>query len=111
MSCRWVRSHRILSEKQFWHVLESSGAEAEADAAAEADVDAAPVAGSWPGGARDMAGEREAQQAPAAAPAAIRLAAGVVLSHGARACAGLSVVVVVQPSQRQRGPDWPATCD
>lgn len=28
MSCRCVRSHRIFSEKQFWHVLETSWAAA-----------------------------------------------------------------------------------
>lgn len=45
MSCLWVRSQRILSEKQFWHVLERSWAEA------------APLAdGLMLGGARDMAG-------------------------------------------------------
>jgi hypothetical protein len=44
MSWRWVRSQRIFSEKQFWHVLESSCAAEE------------PFAGrSAPGGARDMA--------------------------------------------------------
>ena len=46
MSCRLVRSQRIFSEKQFWHVLESSGTVA----------GSAGVSGSRPGasGASDM---------------------------------------------------------
>lgn len=53
MSCRCVRSQRIFSEKQFWHVLDTSCAAEELLAGRSA-----------PGGAEDMASETRTKPFP-----------------------------------------------